>query len=167
MASLPELLAELERSASWIAETLAQYPASRLNDPPPGGGWSAGSIMEHLCLAEEAINWLLIGNCEPALRPPDEQVQRIRSTFEDDTLRLQAGGPLMPGPEPKTHAIAARFEEARSATVSLLHLHDPDELCLSFTHAIFGQLTRLEWGYFALYHGERHGRQLERLRSLL
>jgi hypothetical protein len=36
-------------------------------------------------------------------------------------------------------------------------------VCIDFAHGIFGELTRVEWAYYNIYHSKRHIDQLKNI----
>jgi len=133
---------------------------------PESGGWSAAEIVEHLAILDTLIADVVYGPAVPAERVADAQIAEIRTVFENRTSRLHAPEAIAPkGQQVSKAMLTEQLRTARNRLFEATDATDLGLLCTSFTHRHFGQLTRLEWIYFAIFHGDRHLHQLLQLGS--
>ena len=169
LSALAPRLARLEPRARALVSGLT--PA-QLGATPPGGGWSVGQVLEHLCLGNEAYLGPLSAAIEKAKRR--EGVARphrpsffggllARAVAESNTRRLPTS--------PKMSPLVARAGvlEAFLATLARLEVlareADGADLCTGMWSPIAPVRLNVGDAFVVLIaHGERHLGQAERAR---
>lgn len=136
----------------------------RIGKSPSTDSWSAGQVCDHILKVCISTMRLLRGEGKPVDRDPAAKVEYIGKEFANVEKQFQAFGPIRPDEKPPNrrriisglNSVRKRFHEYLA--------DDPDLtlLCTQFTHPLFGEMTRLEWLYFIIYHNERHLGQLRR-----
>jgi hypothetical protein len=158
------LPSQLAAGTDLLLRTLVDFPAERFNQKPGPLTWSAAEIAEHLMLVDSSVNRVLTG---PAAPPPPERLDKsehIRANLLLQPVPMEAYGPIVPSPGPKEkRALLHQLQSTRDILRELIQTLDLHPVCLGFAHPLFGELTRAEWGWYVLYHGERHLGQVKRL----
>ncbi|MBT1689916.1 DinB family protein [Dawidia soli] len=145
--------------------TLDKFTDAQINQVPPGGGWNAGQVAEHIAISIEAIP---DGHTAPANRFIDEQVIPINDIFLDFEARYTSPDFVLPRQE--THEKAALIGTLRALErkhVQAALNSDLTELCLDFEFPTIGFMTRYEWLNFFVAHTQRHLRQLKNVYAAL
>lgn len=162
------LIMELESATGRLAEAFSGFPVNEFNKSVSIGSWSAGDIAEHLYIVESYINRTMTGAVRPSDRDPVQKAQLLGTTFQDFEKKFTAGKEIYPTEVPKDRdEITQKLVNNRTTLLNTIKVHDITESCLDFIHPKFGELTRAEWIYFIIYHGDRHLQQLENVRKFI
>lgn len=179
------LLRDLDALDQSLRDMVESLPPGRRRMAPASGGWHVDAVCEHLCLANEhylrAMSAALDAAPRAAIRSAggdgaaDPSGGRWRPTLAGRLLVHALVSPrgmprpavLTPGPEPRADVLDA-----------LIATHDALRDMLSAAAGVewrrvrfsspFARLIRLNLGDGALVmlrHGERHARQIERIRA--
>lgn len=147
---------------------IESFPEQVFYKKPAEDSWSAAEITEHLCIIEAFAADLINGNTEAPQRAPDKQIEQIAASFGDRDTKLTAPDAILPtGNELKKDELVARLKKQRNDLFEIAGSTDLTQMCTDFTGKNFGMLTRLEWIYFVIYHGDRHLHQLLRTAQAL
>jgi hypothetical protein len=170
----------LTRLAEVRARLLAG--AEAFDDPrffarPPGGGWGAAHVIEHLVRVEDRI--------QKGARKTIEQGSDIRPTWYDPLLKLPMRTGLVDrvrvrtvkGADPLDDdgvtaftrlQLMERLAGVRAGTVRLLEESRDRDLSRTYMrHPFFGAFAVREFLAWVGWHEDRHRRQLERIRVQL
>jgi hypothetical protein len=129
---------------------------------PEDNSWSILDCCEHIYILEQAVNTLFKGKTEKTDRNPTEKIEKIKYRFNDYNQKLSAGDPIKPkGIFKDKEKVIQAIVSNRSQLLELPQNGSWSDLCLGFSHAIFGYLTRIEWLYFCIFHTERHLHQMK------
>ncbi|HEX2869122.1 MAG TPA: DinB family protein [Ignavibacteriales bacterium] len=159
---------DLECATARLAEAFGDFPMNEFNKSASIGTWSAGDIAEHLYITESYISRTLTGSVRPSDRNPMQKIPLLGTTFQDFERKFTAGKEIYPTEVPKNRdEITQKLVNNRMMLLNTIKTHDLSESCLDFIHPKFGELTRAEWIYFVIYHGERHLQQLENVRKFI
>ena len=160
-------LAAFDKLTEDFVTTFSRYDAARFNAPRAEGAWSPGQLVEHLLRSEKGILALIGGLAAPPApgRRPDDKCAAIDGEgFRETRERFEAPERLRPTAERYAPAETLdRFVDRRAdLRVAFEFSDDVGAVVESYVHFVFGEMTRLEWFYFAAAHGERHRRQFQR-----
>lgn len=157
-----EIISDIDLSTQSLIECTERVPENIFNSKPSENSWSPGDILEHLMIIEGYVNSLYTGETKKCVRNPLLQIEKIEKTFMDFQKKYSAQGPVIPSKNEKIkQTILTQITKSRTAFVEAVKLHDLTEICLGYEHFFFGQMTRVEWIYFNIYHSKRHIRQIE------
>jgi hypothetical protein len=159
---MENLKEEVRKTGAAIIERLNQFSEEKLNKVPYEGSWTAGQVGEHL-VKSAGVADVVFGRVGMTSRPPDEKLPVLRM-FLDFSIRMSSPDFIVPseGYHDKGKIVGqlekvwGRFEEA-------VETLDMNETCLDFEMPVVGQLTRLEWISFQVYHTKRHLHQLGKI----
>ena len=161
------IMKDISNSTGNVIKELQNFPSENFNTKPDRNTWSAAEIAEHIFIVESAINIILIGKTIPAETFSAEKTEKIKSRFLNFEEKLIAPSRISPSAgQQNKQDIIDKISACRSDLSNIISKNDLTEICLGFKHALFGELTRIEWVYFNIYHSERHIHQLRKLTSI-
>lgn len=141
------------------------------NALPENGGWTAGQIIEHVAIVEEAMLRIcgkLIGAAREAGRSSDGRFS-LTDDFADKATAVS--GVKVDAPE-RVHPtgevpIAASLDRLAASTAAIEALSGDlgawDGTDHKFPHPFFGPVTAAEWLVIRTGHEHRHTNQIENL----
>lgn len=157
------LLSEWTAFSEKLYETIREIPYD-LWDKRHGEEeeiWSAAQIGQHLMKTERLSIRVLKGPSRDRDGDPWAKVDQIKEAFLKSDNKYESGGPIQPSKRPPgKDTLLAQLQGAREQLLVIMKSSGAEEECSGFEHAMFGFLTRGEWMYYHLYHGERHRRQM-------
>jgi hypothetical protein len=163
MIETEAVIADLQLSISLLLKFFSSFDSEDFNKKTTDGSWTPGEIAEHLLRFDILINRTLQGASRPTNRPPDEKTDNIKFVFLDLEKKLQSPREILPSDTIKDpYSILAKLRIERHRMIEMAQNKDLSEICTSFSHHEFGELTRLEWIYLSIYHSERHMLHLEK-----
>ncbi len=161
MFAIDTIVQDIQRSTRDLMQVLGGFSPEQFNRKLANGTWTKGQVAEHLLLIDIGVNRVLKGAIKTVKRPADEKIPFIQEAFSDLTKKLSSPEGMIPSDTIKDrHALTEKINLQRQQLVWTVKTSDLTALCLSFSHPYFGELTRLEWIYFDIYHGDRHIAQL-------
>jgi uncharacterized damage-inducible protein DinB len=164
MISTLQLRNDLDASTALLDQKLYSFKSEQFDTPRKDGGWSAGQIVAHLLKLEGFIWQVLDGDARAADKHYDEQVSIIKTVYENHDRKLTASEPLQPDLTIEhwdKKNLLLKLTDLREKIKHVLETKPANEVCTSFRHHFFGEMTRYEWGYFIIYHCERHMAQID------
>ncbi|NIM10550.1 MAG: hypothetical protein GTO45_01020 [Candidatus Aminicenantes bacterium] len=166
MPDKSKVIEDIKKSTDELVDYLADFPTESFNIKPGPNSWSASGTAEHLVLLETLVNQILKGKTRTTDRNPEDKIERIKSTFLNVDKKLTAGSPILPGEKPKEkEEVIKEIKSCQQALVDIINANHLELTCLGFNHGLFGELTRIEWVYFNIYHSQRHLHQLKNIKK--
>jgi len=163
VAAIVELL---NRAHADLLEACAQLSAARWKRPPGKGRWSAGEVLAHLTMVENAV-WT--GVREELARKPGRYPlwKRVHVPVALTTWR----GIKRKTPVPLDFSLVRERDEAleeystaRARTLKLLAQHSSRDLApFRRTHPFLGSLNLYDWMRVLAYHEIRHTKQIREI----
>ena len=162
-----KLIEDLKSSAHQFVVTLRAFPQDRFNTRPAPDKWSAGEIAEHVAILEDVVLPIVTGPGKPSgQQDEDKKLVLMRTAILDLDTKYQAPSFVHPSADPKeAEALIARILAAREALGHAVRGVDLSEIATAAKHPVMGTLTRCEWVYTLIFHGERHRLQIEGLKG--
>ncbi len=168
MINKQELARELLENTVYLVATLSNVREADIDRKPSSLAWSPAEIAEHLVILEALAIRILQGRTKPVEdcgcdhdSDPAKKVEEIKSAFGDLEKKFTAAGPVAPlGMYKDKDILISKVRTNRQDLAEIVKTQDLTAVCVDFQHGIFGELTRLEWIYFIIYHTERHLRQI-------
>ncbi len=139
---------------------------------PGVSDWSASEIVEHVLLAEQAIQGQILQHMPDDPRPdlfPHMQSQRVKL----ELILPRAGkavttGPLMSFKGMRIADVAALLENCRRSYERTLALSQARPVkTIAWANRFFGELSMHLWLLYIPLHTERHARQVQRIADAL
>jgi hypothetical protein len=161
--------------ASKLATTFAdlknavqRFNNVEFNEKPADQNWSPAMVVQHLILAGNGLDQLLLGRTKPTEGAFDQKVEIIKNIF----LNFEAKYTSPPFIEPKDEQYGQQqqieqLERIYGAILAILPNLDLSQTCLDFEFPNMGHLTRLELISFIIYHTQRHTHQLNTIANTM
>lgn len=164
-----DLKQRMDENTAELAELAAQFSDADFNQKPDENSWSAAEVVEHLFRSEFGTSRLLTGETKAVdARDSDAMLSKMRKVVANREAKLKASGPILPtGKEKSKDELIGEFQQNREKVKEVMTGLDLNQLCVTYEHPIFGQLTRLEWLEFNIMHTHRHMAQIKQIQKAL
>ncbi|MDQ3019373.1 MAG: DinB family protein [Bacteroidota bacterium] len=159
-----KILSDYESTNEKLFQLFSEFKPEHINTVPFEGSWTAAQLAEHLYKSDKLILKTVNGPVKPTERQPDEKVSVIKEVFLDFKTKMKS--PDFNTPSNKEHEqkeMLNSLEEKKEEITQVIKTKNLSDTCLSFTLPEMGELTRLEWIYFGIYHMQRHTHQLKNI----
>lgn len=159
-----KLAVQVEQTGASVIDELNLFSEEQLNIVPFEGSWTGGQVGEHLLKSAGVVETIFGRTAPTTSRAPDGKVPMLR-IFLDFSIKMKSPDFILPSDgfharQPLIDQLQKDWERLGEAVDTL----DLSETCLDFEMPGVGQLTRLEWISFYVYHSKRH---LHQLRNIL
>ena len=147
-----------------MQETIALIKCSieeQINTIPFTGSWTAAQVARHLIKAGTDMPTIFLKEAPEADRKPDANIAEIKEILLDFNRKLQAPEGIVP--EEKHYTIeetATATEKIRRQTLEALKTANLNQIPQLPEWNPLKGYTKLELLHFALYHTQRHNRQI-------
>jgi hypothetical protein len=158
------ILSELEAVTGKLLHLLSSFDQEQLNAIPFEGSWTPAQVGHHLYKSYKGLPQLLQAPAKPTERDPAQNAERIKKDFSDLQTKMKA--PEFVVPELKIYDREMLLKNLQNTLTSIAETAqslDLTKTCTAFSFPVYGELTRLEWLYFVIYHTKRHHHQLEKM----
>lgn len=147
-----------------LEKALMRFDDLQFNTKPAQQSWSPAMVAQHLILAGQGIDQILVGPTGATAGAPDEKVAFIKNIF----LNFEAKYTSPPAIEPKDGQYQQQqqlqqLQQIANAVLAILPDLDLTQTCLGYEFPGMGHLTRLELISFLIYHTQRHTHQLHQM----
>ena len=162
------VLSEFYNITKEFLDSLSAFGETDMNRSPRTGSWTAAQVGRHLQKSYHGIAQLLNGPSVPTARDPGDRIGQIRSDFLNFERKMQS--PDFVRPEDKSYdkkVLVDNLERTIAQIRDTASRLDLTETCTAFSLPVYGEMTRLEWIYFIVYHTQRHTRQLKTIAQTL
>jgi hypothetical protein len=158
-----EVAKTLSDTMDELMKLLESFSPEELNIVPFEGSWTAGQLAEHLHKSY-GVSQILYGPVKLTERRSDEKVELIRKDLLNFNAKFSAAEFIVPAnknynKESVLNSLNKPINKMKEAANSL----NLSETCTAFALPVYGELTRLEWLYFAICHTQRHIYQLKNI----
>lgn len=163
-----EILREMTSTTDKLLQAIESFPEEKFNTVPFAGSWTAGQVSEHILKSVSGIPELLYGDTKPTTRNPEEKVDAIKTMFLDFTTKMKSPDFVLPGNDPiEKEKMLASWQELKTKMMGAINNLDLSATSTVFELPGFGEFTRSEWIWFAIYHTQRHTHQLKKIHELI
>ena len=160
-----EILRKVKDTTDELISILSSFSQPEINKIPPGGGWSAAQVGDHLFKSYGVVD-ILTTPVKKTDRAPDEKIVPIKNTFLNFDIKMNS--PEFIIPSAGTLDKVSLIDSLKDRTLKIIQISEPldlSETCLAFSLPGLGELTRLEWLHFIMYHTQRHIQQLRNIQQ--
>ncbi|MBC7567889.1 MAG: DinB family protein, partial [Pedobacter sp.] len=109
MVNIKETTEEARQAFDEIIDLLTALPATKLNEIPFEGSWTAGQLGQHIILSAGGFVEVINGPTSETKRDPEEKVQAIRGMFLDFSFKMKSPESIVP--EEKQYQLIALLEK--------------------------------------------------------
>ena len=160
-----KILNEVKATIDELIQLLSSLSEAELNTRPFENSWTSAQVGEHL-LKSYGVAQILEAPVKPTERPADEKIETIKEIMLNFDTKMNAPEFIIPSAESIDKAkLLNSLQRVSSKIQSVAENLDLSETCTGFALPGIGELTRLEWLHFILYHTQRHIRQLKTIRE--
>lgn len=154
-----ELFAALDDTASELLELVSSFNEKEVNTGLYKDSWTRGQLIEHLVRSIKSIAEALDSPGKIVEREPGERAQELKATFLDFTIKFKSPESVLPIGE--RHDKETLIVDLKSSIDELKKARNKANLSEAIPSPGFGELTKLELLYLALYHTHRHLQQMK------
>jgi hypothetical protein len=159
-----EMLAVRER----ILSAVEGRTDAELLAVPPGGGWCAAEVLDHLRTAESKLVKGLsrVAHGQPVKLPRRVWFYRLPMGLAFSRIKIKAPGPVRPRAacDIAPQEAIAGMKESRAGFLAIAEEVGEERFSrLLFPHFLLGRFDGLDWYRFVGRHEGRHLAQLERI----
>lgn len=163
-----ETLAAFEKTVYELQQTLVPFDQQLLNTVPFEGSWTAAQVVSHVQQSQSLVAGLLYGKTHRAERNPEEKIQVVKKIFLDFSTKLKSPDLILPpGEAQDKEKLLSHLETTAIKITAAIETLPLSEICEEFALPAIGEMTRMEWMYFVIYHTQRHIHQLENISKIL
>lgn len=161
---LTKLPTAFTTTANELLAVVSSFREEDINKIPFEGSWTAGQVGEHIYKSLSAILHSIQGSVKPTERDPGEKIKAIENVFLDFSIKFTSPDFIKPSELPHDKKLLLRCLTLITADVSSqITSQDLSVTCLQSALPGFGDLTRLELGFFMVFHTQRHIHQLKEI----
>lgn len=158
------VVTELEAVKQELLRLLSLFNPEQINTVPADGTWSPAQVGHHLYKSYKGVPQLLSAPVKVTERNPAANISRIKNDLLNFQTKLKAPDFIIP--ELKIYdkeQLLTNLENALGAITEGAKSLDLTQTCTAFALPVYGEMTRLEWLYFVVFHTKRHNHQLSNL----
>ena len=159
-----EIISIFDETSAKFLQAVAAFTPDTLNKVPFEKSWTGAQVADHILKSQARLPQMLTGPTKETGRPPEEKKEQLRKVFLDFTTKMKSPDFILPSEEPLNKEILLkRIEEKRKELEAAMQGSELTRTCLDFELPGMGPFTGLEWGWFIIYHTQRHVHQLENI----
>lgn len=162
------IINQLEAALGETVQLLYSFNQEELNKVPFEGSWTAAQVGQHLFLAENGMDELLLTPTEKADRKQDEKAGQLKDMFLDFNTKMKS--PEFIVPQDKAYDkqnLIQSLNDVKNNMLTAAEQADLEELApLPDGHPLAGH-TKLEIVHFVTYHTIRHNRQIKNIAGFI
>ncbi len=158
-----EISEEFKKTSTKLIQHLSSLTDEQFNKVPFEGSWTAAQIGEHLHKSYNVAD-LLYGPVKTTERDPAQKVKSIKEALLNFNTKMIS--PDFIQPENKEYDKNIMVNALKESIYKITNAADtlkPEETCTGFALPGLGEMKRMEWFYFIIYHTQRHVYQLENI----
>ena len=163
-----KIVGELEAAAQQLLQLLSSFDQEQVNTAPFDGSWTPAQVGHHLYKSYKGLPQLLQGPVKQTQRDPAQNAEQIKNHFSDLETKMKAPEFVVPELQQYDKAtLLNNLQHALGQITGAVKTLDLTQTCTAFAFPVYGELTRLEWAYFVIYHTRRHSPQLRKMAEKL
>ena len=163
-----DILIEMEETANRFLRAISAFPQEQFNSIPFENSWTAAQVSDHILKSVSGVQEMLYTPTIPTDRPPERKAEAIKAMFLDFETKMKSPEFVLPGNSPmEKEKLLDALEEIMAKMIEAIKTLNISETCTVFELPGFGEFTRAEWTWFAIYHTQRHTHQLKNIYEIL
>ena len=145
-------------------ELLESVDENNFNRIPFPGSWTPAQLAEHVIKFTSGVAKVQTAPAVEANRPVDLNEGKLKAIFLDMNRKNIAPDFVQPGNDLlEKKVVIEKLKSIRQNIILAIDSNDLSLLCAGIQFPSLGELTRLEWIYFGIYHVQRHVIQLKNM----
>jgi len=159
-----DILIEMNDTTNKLLQTISSFPEEKFNRIPFEGSWTAAQVSDHILKSVSGVSEMLHSPAKPTQRDLNEKAEAIKTMFLDFSTKMKSPEFVLPGNYPiEKDKILKALKDTMAKIIEAIKTLNLSETCTVFELPGFGEFTRAEWIYFAMYHTQRHTFQLGKI----
>jgi hypothetical protein len=159
-----EITTLFEQTIKKFRELVESFNQENINLVPFENSWTGAQVTDHVLKSLHRLPNLLGGNTEAVSRNPEEKKKMIDDIFLDMDKKMKSPDFILPATTSLEKAgLLERIDSIAINIMAAMKSGDLTRLCTDAEIPGMGQLTCLEWCWFAIDHTKRHTMQLENI----
>ena len=159
---------EMKETKKVLLQAISSFPPQDFNTIPFEGSWTPAQVADHVLKSVSGVLELLYAPVLPTNRDPEENAAALKNTFLDFTTKMQSPEFVLPGHAPmEKEYLSTALEHTFSKIINDMQELDLTKTCKGFELPGSAPFTRAEWIWFAIYHTQRHTRQLKNIHAVI
>lgn len=163
-----DILSQMTATANKLLQTISSFPSEKFNTIPFEGSWTAAQVSDHILKFVSGVQEMLYTSIKPTMRQPDEKAEAIKAMFLNFDTKMKSPEFVLPENSViEKEKILTALENITTKITEAIETLDLSATCTVFELPGFGEFTRAEWIWFAIYHTQRHTHQLKNIYEVL
>jgi uncharacterized damage-inducible protein DinB len=162
------IAAELDKAMKETILLISYANEDNINKIPFKGSWTAAQTARHLVKAGNGMAEMFSTEAPKANRAADEKAAELKGILLDFDLKMESPGFIVP--EEKQYSkdeLITETDRIRKEITEVLKTARLDEIPETEDDNPLKGYTKLELLYFAVYHTQRHNRQITNILNAL
>lgn len=161
---MENIIQEFERTEKELTAVFSKFTAAEANKSITPESWTAAQVAEHIIKSQSNFPDLLKGHSSATERDPEEKREKIRKMFLDFSTKMRSPDFILPAEEDHDKVLVLDQIKGKETEISAaLKSADLTRTYTDFELPGFGPFTGYEWGWFIIYHTQRHIHQLKNI----
>jgi hypothetical protein len=159
--NLPDEIMETKKE---LLKVLNLFDKENINTVPFEGSWTGGQVAEHVLKSASGVLETLNSTVKPTERNPEENVKQLDDIFLNFDIKMKSPDFILPSNDPKNkNSLAQSLGETLNGIKKVAETKDLTATCTAFAMPVMGELTRIEFIKFTIFHTKRHTYQLNNI----
>lgn len=159
--NLPDEIMETKKE---LLKVLNLFDKENINTVPFEGSWTGGQVAEHVLKSASGVLETLNSTVKPTERNPEENVKQLGDIFLNFDIKMKSPDFILPSDHPKNkNSLAQSLGETLDGIKKVAETKDLTATCTAFAMPVMGELTRIEFIKFTIFHTKRHTYQLNNI----
>jgi hypothetical protein len=163
-----EVIEEVIAANRELENNFISVDVDKINEVPFPGSWTAGQVADHILKSQKGVTGIIQGKVKETNRDAEEKVKQLRDVFMDFSTKMKSPVFVKPVDQPIDRTrVLERIRNINEKLRAIVPGMDLSLTCLDFALPGIGEMTRLEWLYFFVYHTKRHANQMKNISERL
>jgi len=159
-----QLIKDIKITNDNLINAISLFSDEQFNKIPFEGSWTGGQTADHIAISDTGTTRIMGDKTVKTERDPEKNIEVLKNIMLDFNSKMKNPDFNTPsdGPHDKEKLIA-QLKDNENSQLEVIANKDLTETCTSFPLPNMGELTRIEWLYFNVYHKQRHTHQLKNI----
>ena len=155
-----ELIQEINSVFTQFIDMISMLQNEKINQIPYENSWTAGQLINHVTKSINGVTLTMKMEGQPTPRN-GEKITELKNIFLDFSKKMKSPEEILPDNKPyEKQKVISDLQDCFKNLSFYSAYTNLDELIVGMP---FGDVTKYELLHFALYHSQRHLRQMKRI----
>jgi hypothetical protein len=147
-----------------LLQVLNSFDNGNINTVPFEESWTGGQVAEHVLKSASGVLEALNSTVKPTERNPEENVKQLGDIFLNFDIKMKSPDFILPSNDPKNkNSLVQSLGDTLDGIKKVAETKDLTATCTTFAMPVLGELTRIEFIKFTIFHTKRHTHQLKNI----